>query len=155
MEKEIINTVMETALFSGADKKTLEKVLSDGVCSCSFCDEETLTVGNGNEKNLVVILSGKADVFSLDSERKVLIRTLGKGDVFGVAELFAKNSEEVSRVVAKKTCSALFISEEKVKLILEQDKNVMYNYLNFLSCRIRFLNKRIACFTARVLRKGH
>lgn len=148
MDKRTLETVMNTSLFRGADRTLVENIIDKNAPSFTYSGEEQLSPPRNNEKHLVVILSGKADVFSADSERKVLIRSLGKGDIFGVAELFGQCEAEVSRVVAKGKCTALFIGEEKVKMILEQDKRVMYNYLNFLSCRIRFLNKRIACFTA-------
>ena len=42
----------------------------------------------------------------------------------------------------------IVISAESVKALLEKDKQIMFNYIQFLSQRIRILNKRISCFTA-------
>ena len=45
-------------------------------------------------------------------------------------------------------CEVLFIPADTVKYLLENDKTVMYNYVNFLSDRICFLNRKISCLTA-------
>ncbi|MBE6538899.1 MAG: Crp/Fnr family transcriptional regulator [Ruminococcaceae bacterium] len=148
MEKETLNMLLDIPLFKGANEKLLSSLLIDGSSIRSFNSGEAISPCS-DEKNLVVILGGSAEVLSADTERKVLLRTLAEGDVFGVAELFGRNGgDEVSRVVSKGKSKVLFLPESKVGELLERDRTVMYNYLNFLCCRIRFLNRRITCFTA-------
>ncbi|MEE0967822.1 MAG: Crp/Fnr family transcriptional regulator [Clostridia bacterium] len=147
MNCDIIKLLKTISLFKNANDDLLASVLSSGTAERTFAVGDTIFSRENNEKNLVIILSGKAQVLSFDSDRKVILRTLGKGDVFGVAELFG-DIGEVSRIEAVKECKLLFIPETKMGELLESDKQIMYNYLNFLCCRIRFLSKRIACFTA-------
>lgn len=148
MEKKILEALLETPLFRGADEELLFSVLANGTEVLSYNASESILAHRNGKKHLAMVLGGTARVFSEDEERTVLLRTLKCGDVFGVAELFGGGDINVSRVEAKNKCKVLFIPEEKMGLLLENDKRIMYNYLDFLCCRIRFLNKRIACFTA-------
>ena len=148
MEKKdkILQILGEVPLFAGADRKFIESVISEDADIRTFSSgEELASCGN-----LVVILEGKARVFSTDTERSVMLRELTEGDIFGVAELFGEGDSciSISRVEARNKCKALFIPRDKIGYLLENDKRIMYNYLDFLCCRIKFLNKRIACFTA-------
>lgn len=148
MEKKILEMLGEASLFREADKELIASVLSDGMNIRSYSAGEEIVPHEKYEKNLVIILEGIASVFSLDTERSVLLRTLTRGDIFGVAELFGDGDISISRVEAKNKCKVLFLPESKMRQLLEEDKRIMYNYLDFLCCRIRFLNRRIACFTA-------
>lgn len=148
MDKETLKSLLQTSLFSGADEKLLSSLLSDNTIARTYKADDVILSHENNQKHLVLILEGTAKVLSLDSDRTVLLRTLNNGDVFGVAELFGGSEISISRVEAKNNCKVLFIPERSMGELLEKDKTVMYNYLNFLCCRIRFLNKRIACFTA-------
>ncbi len=148
MNGEILELLSRTPLFEGANLEILGIVLSEGTCEKQYMPEDTISPNESGKKNLAVMLKGKAQVRSSDTDRRVLLRTLEKGDIFGVAELFGGSDGTVSRIVALKNSSVLFIPEAKMGILLEKDKKVMYNYMNFLCRRIRFLNKRIACFTA-------
>ncbi len=148
MEKKdkILEIIGDVSLFAGADFEL--------VCSVLLKETDIRSFNSGAELdpkgNLVLILEGTARVFSSDVERAVMLRDLTRGDIFGVAELFGCDCGDfpISRVEAKNKCKALFIPRDKISYLLENDKQIMYNYLDFLCCRIRFLNKRIACFTA-------
>ena len=148
MDNKIKDILPLVPLFEGADQKKLFGAVVDGAVSHRFSNGEAIESDPNNGRNLVIILRGKARVFSMDKSREVLLRTLEKGDVFGVAELFCGDDKSISRVEAKGCCEALFVPEEIIGHLLENDKVIMYNYLNFLCQRIRFLNQRIACFTA-------
>lgn len=148
MDKGTLKLLSDIPLFEGADLETLSSLLCSEATVRSYTAGEVI-FSSENEKNLVVILKGNAEVLSADTERKVLLRTLGKGDFFGVAELFSRSVQsDVSRIVSKGQSKVLLIPEAKLGELLEKDKKVMYNYLNFLCSRIRFLNRRITCFTA-------
>ncbi len=136
----------EVPLFAGADNEFIASVILKDADIRSFSAGEELDPCG----NLVLILEGTARVFSSDVERAVMLRDLTNGDVFGVADLFGLNCENISisHVKAKNKCKALFIPRRKISYLLENDKQIMFNYLDFLCCRIKFLNKRIACFTA-------
>ena len=148
MDKRIHSLIKNCILFESASSDALEQALSmdcnyerfynkgDDICSPSNVDRQ-----------LVVILSGSATVHSSDPEKRVLLRTLSRGDVFGVANLFERDESFVTQINAKTRCHAFIIGVDAVSYLLENDSNFMYSYLSFLTDRIRFLNKKIMFYT--------
>lgn len=70
--------------------------------------------------------------------------------MFGAAALFGKDSGYVSTVISKTASDVLFVSESKVKELITSDSQVALAYISFLSDRIRFLNRKISAFTAKM-----
>ena len=99
------------------------------------------------EKKLIIFLSGNAEIYSADENRSMLLRTMGKGGVIGVSNLFS-DDHFASRVIAAKKCETLQISAHSFGKIIESDKAILYNYIDFLSNRICYLNKKIVYLTA-------
>ena len=146
-EKEF-ETVASCKLFCGGDRALLAEVLKNGCSTRCFSSGESVCEPGTPTKMIGIILSGKAAVTSADSERKVLLRMFSSGDIFGVSGVFSKDCEFVTRISAKSDCSVAFISAEALSRLIENDKTVLYNYIEFLSGRIRFLNKKIKFFTS-------
>jgi len=97
---------------------------------------------------LGIILSGKAVVYSADPERKVLLRTLEKSQIFGISNLFSEKDSFSTNIIAKTECVVLFLSSSSVSNMLQENKAFLHNYIEYLSDRIRFLNRKITYFTA-------
>lgn len=95
-----------------------------------------------------VILRGCATVSSRDEDKNVLLRTMGVGAMFGIANLYAENIEFPTRIVAKSTCEVLFIKKDAIRELIENDKSTLKSFLAFQSNRIVYLNKKINSFTA-------
>lgn len=146
---EIISDfVNQIALFQGVDTKVLASALdSDGARFVCYEPSEVICSPFEGKKRAVIFLSGTAEVFSADESRSVLLRTVGRGDVIGVANLFS-TEDFVSRVIAAKKCETVELSPELFGRILENDSRAMYNYIAFLSRKIRYLNRKIVCLTA-------
>lgn len=148
MEKDICKILMSTPIFADADEDFLKKTLLHDPIVREYRTGSVISPTIDSKNQLVAVLSGKARVLSALSGNQAVLRDLSAGDIFGVAELFCDATENVSRIVARTKCSLLFIPESSMKKMLEGDKGVMYAYIRFLGMRARFLNKRIACFTA-------
>lgn len=97
---------------------------------------------------LGVILEGRAEICSADSGHCVILREIGAPGVFGAASLFCDGPDPMSRIVAKTACRVLFFSLEEVRALLGRDEGFRDAYLAFLAGRVRFLNRKIRCFTA-------
>ncbi len=77
-----------------------------------------------------------------------VLNRLGVGAVFGAAALYGETTQYVTEVRAATATELLFFDEDLLKAWMQQDFRVAENYIGFLSDRIRFLNQRIAAFTA-------
>ncbi len=140
--------VANSKLFVGCDLNRLHRVLDAGCKTECFASSQTICEPYSLLKSIGIILGGSALVLSSDSERHVLLRRLMPGDIFGVSSVFSKDCSFVSKIIAKNNCSVAFIPDTVMSELLENDSTVMYNYINFLSDRIRFLNKKIRFFTS-------
>ncbi len=146
--RSTLELLLSTKLFSGVDEKKLLSALEDGSFRAVEYDaDEAICSPSDTERKMVIFLSGKAEIYSADEGRSLLLRTVGVGCTVGVANLFSKE-DFVSRVIAAKKCSVLEISAENYGKILERDSRAMYNFVAFLSQKIRYLNKKIVCLTA-------
>ncbi len=146
--EQYLELLLSLPIFKGAEPKLLEAAVTNGKFAVRaygsgdmiYCPEE-------QEKRMIVFLSGKANVYSADTSRAKLLRTVVSGGVVGVANLFSAEPF-VSRVIADKSCKTLEISAKHFGKMLEKDKSVLYNYISFLSDRICFLNRKIVYLTA-------
>ena len=120
-----------------ADFHTQKYTSGDEICSpCTAGD----SVG--------VIIRGCASVSSSNEEKNVLLRTMGDGAMFGIANLYSQNIEFPTRIVAKSACDVLFIKKDAIKALIENDKKTLLAFLSFQSNKIVYLNKKINSFTA-------
>ena len=140
--------LQKVKLFSGVDENLIRDALKKGYFEeREYSPGETILSPENKAKKAVIFLSGKAEVYSADEGRSLLLRTFEKGHIVGISNLFAPD-DFVTRVIATKKCSVLEISPESYGKILEKDKGAMYNYVAFLSEKIRFLNRKIVTLTA-------
>lgn len=109
--------------FSSGEKVCLEK---DGAC------------------RMGILLSGALKVLS-PSDNTILNR-LEPSSLFGVSCLYGEKSAETV-IVAAKASTILFLNGEDSEVLWENSK-LRKNLISFLTDRIRFLNRKIASFTA-------
>lgn len=136
-------------LFKNASPAVIKLALSADDCNIQvFGSNDKIYMPDQKNVALGIILRGKAEVFSADPGKDVLICTLSSGEMFGVSSLFDNGAKFSSKIIAKGGARVLFISESSLSQLLENDKTIMYNYIKFMSARIRFLNEKIMYFTA-------
>ena len=78
----------------------------------------------------------------------VLLNTLDAGNCFGVAALFSPEEDYIATVSAKTAAQVVFITDRQLTGLFAEFPQTAVNYIAFLSCRIRFLNRKIERFTA-------
>ena len=136
-------------IFKDADSANLEKYLCDGRYSeKSFTSGEEILSPSDESVSVGYILDGKASIISADDGKNVLLRTVGKGALFGVATLYSLDTPFPTKISAKTPCRVLFIERDAIKSLIENDKAVNKAFLTFLGNRIVYLNKKINSFTA-------
>lgn len=123
-----------------------EALCSPGVTVKSAAPGETLLRGDGAA--LIVIRSGRVRIRSTDGERHLVLRTAGPGDVLGAAALFLRGTSPFSQVEALTATEAVLLDFDTVHTLLRADARFMDAYLAYLADRVRFLNRKIRCFTA-------
>ena len=140
--------ILKNEMFAKSDRDVLMRVLREFPCSVAdFGDGEVIHSPQNRETRAVILLSGKATVQTPGESRRTLLRFLRAGDMFGIANLFSSRPY-VSTVRAVGNCRICRISEDAIRALLEEDKGFLYQYLGFLSGRIRFLNQKIGYLTA-------
>ena len=146
-EKDI-KKIAANPLFWGTDIERAKSIFDEHACRVAvFADGETIISPNTQEHTAGILLSGSAVVTTPDPFRNTLLRYLGAGEPFGIANLFS-NAPYVSMITANKTCRVFLMSEEAIRRLLEVDHAFLYQYLGFLSGRIRYLNRKIGYLTA-------
>ena len=140
--------IMSAPLFRGANKENVKRILSETACGVlSFSAGEVILSPESQEKSAGILLSGKAVVNTPDPSKKTLLRFLGTQEPFGIANLFT-DAPFVSVIRAHDDCRAFFFKEEAIRRLSENDHAFLYQYLEFLSGRIRYLNLKIGYLTA-------
>lgn len=135
-------------LFHGIPESTLASMLSPETAALrQFSAGEEIPLTKGDTRALVLLTEGIAFAYSTDEKRSVILRSIEPGTVFGVSVLFSDEAP-VSVVRAKTAVSALCWDADTVAVFLRENEVFRMNYIAFLSGRIRFLNRRIACYTA-------
>ena len=137
-----------TQLFHGIDLPLAKRVLQEHGCGAKeFEAGEIIFSPEYKEKMAGILLSGKAVVNTPDPSKKMLLRFLGAGEPFGIAGLFS-DAPYVSVIRAHEHCRVFLLKESAVRELLESDTAFLYQYLEFLSGRIRYLNRKIGYLTA-------
>ena len=135
-------------IFSKAREESLEYIISSGYCKISTVSRgEMILSPDHSERKVIIIISGSADVYSSKKGEGVMLRKLDAGEMSGVSNLFS-NSDFESYIIAHEKAEILKISVDGIKYLVETDKDFTYSYINFLSDRICFLNRKIKYITA-------
>ena len=99
---------------------------------------------------LGIILNGNASVKRLnDMGDSITIRSISSGELFGSASVFGEWKDGMSSITANSFCEVLYISQEMFCEILKTYPQISINYIEFLSGRIRFLNRKLDAFAAK------
>ena len=103
---------------------------------------ETLPISVG------VVLSGRAEIYTSESEEGTLLKVISPQDMFGIANLYAADTAFPTVIRATDVCEVLFFDGDAFRAFIENDPTVLRLYLHFLSKKIVYLNRKIATFTA-------
>lgn len=151
--KRFVETIMHNAELTEKLKKvplfdgTRKELLSEAVSASVLYDYERGAEISSEKPALFVVISGCVCVRRTEGSHTVLLNTIKEGGVFGAAQLFC-DEKAFSSVRAACACTCLQMPKTAVAALLKNDFAFTQNYVTFLSDRIRFLNKKIASFTA-------
>ena len=146
-ESKELDRVRANPLFADVPESVLRELMTANMAEIKSFAVGKLLLPENTEPQAGLILSGKASVTTPDAGRSVLLRYLGAGDLFGIANLFSKDPF-VSQIRATKPTKCFLLSESGVKRLLRESEAFREHYIAFLGNRIRFLNRKIGYLTA-------
>lgn len=145
----IIPEISKHMIFQNADPVTFEKCLNaDNIWVKKYIKDDIIIEPDSKEINVGIVLSGLVEITSPLKNHKLLLKTSGRGAMFGIANLYEKSDAFPTRINAKTNAEILFIDSAAFRKMLEEDTNMMQGFLAFLSKRIAYLNKKIISYTA-------
>ncbi len=97
---------------------------------------------------LGIILKGEAFAVTNNGSR-LFMKSFKAGTAFGAAAVFGNKNEFVSTITAKTDIEMLFLTEDKLKKIFLEFPQTALNYIEFLSEKIRFLNKKVGLLSSK------
>ncbi len=147
---DYIPQIEEHPLFKNIDNDVVAKYLCDeNIEPSSFAPSEIIIQANSKVVPIFAVISGTVEILCPTENHKVLLKTMGAGSFFGVANLYATDTPFPSTVRAKKQTKVLMIKPEAFINMLTNEPILMSNYLEFLSKKIIYLNKKISSYTAK------
>ena len=144
----MLSVLKSHPLFAACPEPLLARHLS-GCRAVTFAAGEDLSP-DGEASALCILTEGRVTVYSVCGGSDFILRTMRPGDTLGAAGLFstAVSRHAVTRVVADKPTRVLRMPEAVVRDMILEDAALALRYIGFLSDRVRFLNKRLACLSA-------
>ncbi|MCH5315585.1 MAG: Crp/Fnr family transcriptional regulator [Eubacterium sp.] len=130
-------------LFKGLSNEEIAMIITVLPKPQKFIKGEEIYNHRKFNKAIGIILSGKAEAI----DGALLKRSFVKGDVFGAAALFGNEESYISKIVAKSDTEIQFISEDILEDLFKRYPETAVNYIEFLSQKVRFLNKRINLYS--------
>ena len=136
-------------IIKSADSENIYRFIPESsVTEHCFAAGEEIISPDMSDIPVGFLIKGSATVGSTDDGKRVLIRTVSEGAVFGVATLYSADQPFPTKISAKTPCRVLFIPRMAMRALIENDAGANREFLAFLSNRIVYLNKKINAFTA-------
>lgn len=141
LSKKDIEMLDHFFLFEGMkeEKRTIYQKLNVQ----KFSSGETIYTENQFHQALGIVLTGECVVYNHQTELNRIL----PGKCFGAAAIFA-DSEYVTTIRTQRSSKIAFITSDDLKDLFYQYPQMAIAYIEFLSNRILFLNRRIDSFTA-------
>ena len=126
--------------FRGASESLLRHVLAlPDISREEFLPGEIVYQPHQFRRCLGFLLSGQVQV----TNEALSVSVLQAGELFGAAALYNSTPDYATTLTARTPCRILFLPQEDVDGLLEQEPLLRRNYLCYLSDRIRFLSARL------------
>lgn len=146
---EFYPDIKKHPIFKNSDPCAINRHIKENDCHLkAYLSGEEICSPCTADDAVGIIINGCATASSSNEEKNVLLRTMGVGTMFGIANLYSQNVEFPTKIVAKSACEVLFIQKDALKSLIENDKNTLLAFLAFQSNKIVYLNKKINSFTA-------
>jgi CRP-like cAMP-binding protein len=138
-DKEIVR---RSFLFSGYSQEEFTGLSAQLPFQCAeFEKGDVIFTPENYRRELGIVLVGRVRVTKGDGE--LVVNSLSMGDSFGAAALFNPAELYVSTLTAKTPCRVAFLRQEPLRDFLDREPRARWNYIYYLSDRIRFLSDKV------------
>ncbi|MBP5289449.1 MAG: Crp/Fnr family transcriptional regulator [Clostridia bacterium] len=143
MEDTAYAVLAASPLFARIPRGELEEIVSAGRREV-FEDGDVIPAVTQDGRRLGVVTAGTVLVLGAGG---VPLNRIPPSGLFGAAALFGNGAGAPTKLVARKKVSVLFFTESQVEKLTD-DPRIRKNLFAFLCDRIRFLNRKVATFSA-------
>ena len=134
-------------LFKGLENSQKEIIISKLKKPIKFKKGECVYSKQNFPNAIGYIIKGEAYAVT-NNQSSLYMKSFSKGDCFGAAAVFSNDENFVSSITAKTDLTVPFISENGLKQIFMDYPQTALNYIEFLSDKIRFLNRRLGLLSS-------
>ena len=146
VNQKLIEKLLTTELFSSVNSELLSAVIgSEDVEFVDYKRGDLVFSSEAYRYSIGLIIKGGAQVAK--RENGVIVSRLKENDIFGCVALFSGKDYFVNEIFATKDTRIAYISKTAIVKLMQLDSNFSVCYIQYLSQRILFLNKRIENFT--------
>lgn len=145
---QIFPEIVHHPVFARANPQNVNRILvSDSFWVSEFQADESVYSSSDEECKVGIVLDGQVLIRTSLSEQ-TLLNTAGSGEIFGIANLYVQNEPFPTVIQAAQPCKILFFRHDAFRNLIEQDSEILRNFLTLQSQKILYLNRKIATFTA-------
>ena len=132
-----MGVILKCPLFKGMSAAEVESLI--GTCKIRKLEKGDVL----EARRMYIILSGRLAIDKVASDGRTLnMRTAVAGEVVNAANVLLKE-DEMSRLKAAEITEVVEVSERKLRDMISAGGRFAVNFMEFLSGRISFLNKKI------------
>ena len=147
---EIAGLLIGTFLFSGLTESEARAALSHTAPrTVRFTAGEVIVAAGERFSAIGIVTEGEVAIARGGEHRKVLHRTLGRGELFGASSLFGNEGGFPTTVTAPHGATVILLCEEDVRAMITAVPRIAENYIRMLTGKIRFLNHRLDTLAGR------
>ena len=138
-----LSLLQKTFLLQDCSTAEIENLFLSADTGCqlrTFRKNEILFSPEHFRRELGILLTGSVLVTKPGG---LVVSELHAGDLFGAGALFNQETDYVSTLTARSSCRVLFVTEDALQAMIDCSHHVRWNYIRYLSGRIRFLSSRV------------
>lgn len=141
---EVYKSIYHTALFEGVTYEEFESIIKDIFFRKKKYSKGEIVGGDNDEHNAIgIVVDGKIHAMKyLLSGKNSFLKKMGKGDIFGVGNVFREKDIRLSYMEVIEDAKVIYITEKELMKLFKEEK-ILMNYLKFINSKIQYLNKKI------------
>ena len=143
----MLKVLRENPIFHNISIDQLETFFKSSGEVLEFSKDDVAYDSDKHIKSMMFLLKGSARVEQVSEDNLTFLKRIVPGELFGVLSIFTDIDYYPTRVTFEKKSKVLMLKEHEVLELLNQDPNLLKNYLTFFNGQVQYLLDRIALFS--------